>query len=111
MSDMNVRKPMAVSTLVHNDKRSSHFVFGKEGSAAGGGGESFEMQDISKPSQRKKRRDSAGSDGEEEEEEVFVVHSVESHHTLRGIALQYRSTVRPLFRLLTRKGGTNQASK
>jgi hypothetical protein len=77
--------------LVHNSRRQAHFVFGKESNA--GGGESIELEDLGRKPQRRARFISEGQD-EEEEEEAYVVHQVETHHTLRGIALQYKSTVR-----------------
>ena len=116
---MNAREAAGpASILVHNASRQSHFVFGKEGVA--GGGESIEMKMIKKPVQRRRRRmsdppldhllqlhnqsDDDGGDWKEEahmgeeKDEAFVVHAVETHHTLRGIALQYRCTVRACVR-------------
>ena len=80
----------AVSVLVHNSRSQNHFIFGKESSS--GGGETVELQDLSKPAQRRRRKASASDD--DEAEESFVLHELEPHHTIRGIALQYRSTVR-----------------
>eukprot|EP00048_Salpingoeca_helianthica_P018945 m.243650 g.243650 ORF g.243650 m.243650 type:complete len:269 (+) comp28187_c0_seq1:51-857(+) len=82
--------------LVHNSRQQAHFIFGKENDA--GGGESIELEDLNKRPQRRARFLSEGQD-DEDQEETFVVHEVESHHTLRGIALQYKSTVDQIKRL------------
>lgn len=81
-------RPTSGSVLVHNSKQLDHFVFGKE--SASGGGESIELNDLGKQLHRRRRK---GSESDTEEES-FIVHVVEAHHTLRGIALLYRSTVR-----------------
>lgn len=90
-------RPLLAGGLVHNARQQAHFVFGKESEA--GGGESIELEDLNKKRKLRQRFLSEGEGEDEESQESFVVHQVESHHTLRGIALQYKTTVDQIKRL------------
>jgi hypothetical protein len=90
--------------LVHNRKRGNVYVFD---SHTGGSVDAIEMEDIPKLSKRRRRGRKSpelqqGQQGDtlsdeeaegEEEEEAYLWHEVLPHHTLAGIALQYRTTV------------------
>ena len=94
------------NVLVQNRPAQRVYVFGHQNKgSADGHHDEVEMQDM--PSSSLNRRGKSKSfEGrgpsftrdsiDTEEELTYVLHVVESHHTLRGIALQYRVTVRTL---------------
>ena len=63
-----------------------------------GGGESVEMTRLSQRGLAHRRRTDPVSE-RGSEEMVFIWHDMEPHHTIAGIALQYRVTVEQLMRV------------
>eukprot|EP00053_Salpingoeca_punica_P010585 m.95138 g.95138 ORF g.95138 m.95138 type:complete len:397 (-) comp15439_c1_seq5:49-1239(-) len=91
----------AESVLMHNSKTAAHYVFGREAAGSsvvdGSGAKEIPMRRIRKTSESDDDEDGGGSSSNREEDS-YVEHIIESHHTLRGIALQYRLTVDQLKR-------------
>jgi hypothetical protein len=90
------------NVLVQNRPAQRVYVFGHQNKGSADGHlDEVEMKDMPSSLNRRGKsksfegrgpaftRDSIGT----EEELTYVLHAVESHHTLRGIALQYRVTV------------------
>jgi len=105
------------STLVHNSRTHGHFIASKDDGGGNGGpgaaGESIPLDILQGGDTRRLHRRRGTSPvpgeaavhgggsgaGEGEGEQTYIMHVIEPHHTLQGIALQYRVTVRtcPLF--------------
>ena len=73
--------------LVHNRPTRAALVV-----HSGGGDDAIELSDLR--AGLRGRRGAGGLVNDDEEEETYVLHEVQPHHTLQGIALQYRLTVR-----------------
>ena len=84
-------------TLVHNRPTQAAYVFGRPA------GESIELASFTRgAAKRRGLRLSAprpgggseSSDDDDDDDTAYVQHELQPHHTLQGVALQYRVTVR-----------------
>lgn len=91
--------------LVQNRKSQVHFLFGKAPGADGHGSESaadhetIEMKQLKRRAHKKDSSSSPPPEIEKDGDTTYVIHVVEPHHTLRGIALQYRVPAEEIKRL------------
>jgi hypothetical protein len=110
--DLETGRLLPSNVTVHNRPAQRLYVFGQQHGAAAApleanrepGAEAIEMQDLNPGKAltlRRGRQQPFNGKGPQftrepisvEEELSYILHQVESHHTLAGIALQYRVTV------------------